>query len=193
MSQSELLALVTQTLSRLGIAHMITGSLASSLYGEPRATHDIDVIAQFDDRHVASLFEAFPPPRFYVTEAAIRDALGPAGTFNIVDMESGVKVDVWRLTAEPFDQARFQRRRAETIHQQAVPFPSPEDVILAKLLWTKLSGGSEKQLTDAVRVYETQYEALDHAYLSQWVEQLEVSDEWQRLLQAAQPLSDGSF
>lgn len=188
MSQSELLALLTQTLTRLGIDHMITGSLASSLYGEPRATHDIDLVARFDEQHVAPLVAAFPPPHFYLTEDGIRDALGPVGMFNLVDMDSGVKVDFWRLTTDPFDQARFARRRPELIDQHNIVFSSPEDIILAKLTWAKLSGGSEKQLTDAIRVYETQYDVLDHAYLSQWVARLDVNDSWQHLEREARPL-----
>jgi hypothetical protein len=188
MSQSELLALVTQTLTRLGIDHMITGSLASSLYGEPRATHDIDVVAQFDERHIAPLAAAFPAPQFFLSEENIRDALGPAGMFNILEMDSGVKIDIWRLTTAAFDRARFERRRSELIDQHAITFSSPEDVILAKIAWAKLSGGSEKQLTDAIRVYETQYEKLDHTYLSQWVERLDVNEQWQQLLREARPL-----
>jgi hypothetical protein len=190
MSQSELLALVTQTLTRLGIDHMITGSLASSLYGEPRATHDIDVVAQLDERHIAPLLAAFAAPQFFVSEQSIRDALDPPGMFNILEIDSGVNIDIWRLTADEFDQARFQRRRTELINQHAMLFSSPEDIILAKLVWAKLSGGSEKQLTDAIRVYETQYETLDHAYLNQWVERLDVKVQWQQLLREAKPLRD---
>jgi hypothetical protein len=191
MSQSELLALVTQTLTRLGIDHMITGSLASSLYGEPRATHDIDVVARFDERHVAPLLTAFPAPQFYLSEQNIRDALNPPGMFNILEINSGVKIDIWRVTTDAFDQARFARRRTEVIDQHEIMFSSPEDIILAKLVWAKLSGGSEKQLTDAIRVYETQYEALDHPYLNEWVERLGVSELWQHLLCEARPLRDG--
>ena len=191
MSQSELLALLAETFARLGIDHMITGSLASSLYGEPRATHDIDVVAQFDEQHVVPLVAAFSAPNFYLTEEGIRDALGPVGMFNLVDMESGVKVDVWRLTADAFDVARFARRRPEEIDRHTIVFSSPEDTILAKLHWAKLSGGSEKQLTDAVRVYETQYDALDHAYLSKWVQELKMSELWQQLLCEAHPVRGG--
>jgi hypothetical protein len=190
MSQSELLALVTQTLTRLSIDHMITGSLASSLYGEPRATHDIDVVAQFDERHIAELLDAFPAPQFYLSEQSIRDALEPPGMFNILDMDSGVKIDIWKLTTDAFDQSRFKRRRNESIDEHDVTFSSPEDIILVKLVWAKLSGGSEKQLTDALRVYETQYESLDHTYLGRWVERLNVDEQWQHLLREAEPLRD---
>ncbi len=44
MSQQELLRKVIQALDQVGIQYMITGSLASSLQGEPRSTHDIDMV-----------------------------------------------------------------------------------------------------------------------------------------------------
>jgi hypothetical protein len=44
MSQQELLAKVIRTLEQLGIEYMVTGSIASSMQGEPRSTHDIDIV-----------------------------------------------------------------------------------------------------------------------------------------------------
>lgn len=52
----------------------------------------------------------------------------------------------------------------------------PEDTILAKLLWAKLSGGSEKQFTDALRVYEIQYGSIDLQYVTHWANELEVNE-----------------
>ncbi len=45
MSQQELLTQVIATLQKLGIEFMLSGSYASSLQGEARATHDIDLVA----------------------------------------------------------------------------------------------------------------------------------------------------
>lgn len=63
---------------------------------------------------------------------------------------------------------------------------SPEDTILAKLRWSKLSGGSEKQFNDALRVYELQYGKLDLGYLNNWVKKLEVEPLWKRLIDEAE-------
>jgi hypothetical protein len=64
----------------------------------------------------------------------------------------------------------------------------PEDTILVNLRWAHLSGGSEKQLTDALRVYEVQYAGLDHTYVNDWAAQLDVGTLLARLRQEAQPL-----
>ena len=44
MSQAELLTRVVTVLQRQGVAHMLTGSHASGCYGDPRMTHDIDLV-----------------------------------------------------------------------------------------------------------------------------------------------------
>ena len=64
---------------------------------------------------------------------------------------------------------------------------SPEDTILSKLRWAKLAGGSEKQLTDAVSVFEVQFGRLDVDYIKRWVDQLQVQSQWQQLIQRADP------
>ena len=62
MSQQELLKRVVQTLDQIGIDYMITGSMASSLQGEPRSTHDIDVVLAIQEIDVDNLVDAFRPP-----------------------------------------------------------------------------------------------------------------------------------
>jgi hypothetical protein len=63
---------------------------------------------------------------------------------------------------------------------------SPEDTILAKLRWAKLSGGSEKQFTDALRVYEVQFGKLDLNYMERWVKKLDLESLWKRLKEEAE-------
>jgi len=89
-------------------------------------------------------------------------------------VNSGDKVDFWMLTGEPFDRSRFSRRYAEDILGMRIMVSSPEDTILAKLRWAVLSGGSEKQFTDALRIYEVQFEKLDISYLERWARELDI-------------------
>ena len=57
-----------------------------------------------------------------------------------------------------------------------------------KLKWARMSGGSEKQYVDALRVYEVQYQTLDQAYLDRWAKSLGVDAILTRLQQEAKPL-----
>ena len=165
---------------------MITGSIASSLYGEPRLTHDIDVVIAIQKPSVDRLVEAFPAPDFYLNRNSIIDAIDRQGTFNLIDVREGSKVDFWILTPSSFDQSRFSRRLLRDIAGTSISVSTPEDTILAKLRWAKLSGGSEKQFVDALRVYEVQFEKLNKEYLESWAKKLEVESMWERLKEEAE-------
>ncbi len=189
MSQQKLLEKVIRVLEKAGIEYMITGSVASSSQGEPRSTHDIDMVVSIEEAKASELAGAFPAPDFYLDEQSIVEAIGglPAQSmFNLIELDSGDKVDFWILSSQDFDRTRFSRRIRQEFEGFEMQLSSPEDTILAKLRWAKLSGGSEKQFTDALGVYEVQYPKLDLDYLDHWANKLEVDCLWQRLKAKAQ-------
>jgi predicted nucleotidyltransferase len=186
MSQQELLKKVIHVLDQLGIQYMITGSVVSSLQGEPRSTHDIDIVVAIQSLKVHELINAFPAVDFYLDKDGIYDAINEGGMFNLLDLKSGDKVDFWLLTDDPFDRSRFSRKYSEEFMGLKLQVSTPEDTILAKLRWAKLSGGSEKQFVDALRVYEVQYGKLDLDYLEQWAKRLSIDYLWKRLLKEAE-------
>lgn len=188
MLQQELLKTIIEVLEALLVEYMLTGSLASSLQGEPRSTHDIDLVVAIEQPVAQQLLSALPPPRFYLDEHNMLDAIERMSVFSLIDADSGGKVDFWVLTGTPFDRSRFSRRYRDRFLGMEVYVSSPEDTILAKLHWARLSGGSEKQFTDALRVYEVQAGALDANYLAQWARKLDVQDLWERLQAQAEVL-----
>jgi hypothetical protein len=181
MSQQELLVRVAGALERLEIAYFITGSWSSSLQGEPRSTHDLDVVVALTSDQAGSLLDAFPADRFYVSEPAVRDAIRDRTMFNVLDTHAGDKVDFWLLTGEPWDRARLGRRIRESVFGANIYVSSPEDTIIAKLRWADLSGGSEKQMNDARGVYEVQAGKLDIAYIESWSEKLGIAHLWREI------------
>ncbi|MHB1361665.1 MAG: hypothetical protein ACYCW5_03580 [Thermoleophilia bacterium] len=164
----------------------MTGSIASSLQGLPRATHDIDFVIDIEAAAVPHLASAFPPPGFHFDEAAALDAIHRGDMFNLIEAGSGIKIDFWPLKDEPFDRSRFGRKRAEKILGIPVRVSSPEDTILMKLKWAEMSGGSEKQFTDALNVYEIQFGNLDLKYLNDWAGRLGVASLLVRLKEQAE-------
>lgn len=166
---------------------MLTGSYASSLQGEPRLTHDIDLVVSITPLGVSALLAAFPPPDYYLDRGAIADAIAQKSQFNLLDATGGDKVDFWILTNEPFDQSRFPRRYVEKFEDQQIYVSTPEDTILMKLKWAEMSGGSEKQFRDAKSVYELQFPTLDLTYLEKWAHALGLDESWARIKQEAQP------
>jgi hypothetical protein len=187
MTQSELLVFVIGRLTQTQTPYMITGSVVSSLQGEPRSTHDIDIVIVLQVQHVASFAQHFPKDQFYINEDAAKDAIRYRSMFNVIDMHSGNKLDFWLLSTEEYDCVRFARRQKVQIAGfEDFYVTTPEDTILSKLKWAKMAGGSEKQLTDATRVYETQYEKLDIGYIENWVLVLHLQKEWQMLKDQAE-------
>jgi hypothetical protein len=184
MSQQELLRKVIMVLDASGMDYMLTGSFVSSLQGEPRASHDLDLVVALTPSGVDALLATFPSPRYYLDRQSVESALnasGPHRQFNLLDVDEGDKVDFWLLSDEPFDQSRFSRKYIDDIGGLRVKVSRPEDTILMKLSWAQMSGGSEKQFGDALRVYEIQSGRLDLGYLEQWAGTLGVSSLWQQL------------
>jgi len=177
---------VVRLLDTIGIEYMISGSIAASLQGEPRSTHDLDFVVDLQKSQLTQFVRSFDLPEFYVDEDSIRDALNNKSMFNIVDSTGGDRIDFWILTEAPFDASRFSRRICEDFMGIELKVSSPEDTILMKLRWAMLSGGSEKQFIDALRAYEVQFENLDLDYLEHWTKKLTVESLWRRVKEEAE-------
>ena len=177
MSQPELLIHTVKALEKSGHEYMLTGSLVSSILGEPRATHDIDVIVAIKTEGIEAFLGEFPKGDFYYDIDAAKQAIRDGGMLNILSA-SGDKVDIWTLTDSEFDKSRFSRKQTVELFGQRPYIPSPEDTILMKLLWSKQCGGSEKQLFDAARVYDLQQETLDDEYFESWLQKLDLTEQF---------------
>jgi len=181
MPQSELLVKVIRALEAADLDYMATGSIVSSLQGEPRSTHDLDLVVALPRAAAGHLLRSFPAPDYYLDEEAVFAAIDKQSTFNLIDTREGDKVDFWLLTGEPFDRSRFARKESVDFLGVKLEISAPEDTILAKLRWAKQAGGSAKHRLDALRVFEVQRERMDLDYLRSWAENLGVREDLARL------------
>jgi hypothetical protein len=178
MSQSELLKLVAATLEDLDIGYMLTGSMASSMQGEPRLSHDVDFVVDLSYEHGKRLVARFASPDFYLDAGAITEAVQYESMFNLLHIPTGDKVDFWILKKDAFSLSAFKRRLAYSFLGSRVITSSPEDTIISKLKWAKLSGGSSKQISDIVGILEVNAPKLDYDYLNSWVLELDLGEHW---------------
>jgi len=81
---------------------MLTGSLASSLYGEPRTTHDVDLVVVITREQVRLIVERFKRMGLYVSQEAAAAALDSKTDFNVIDFSGGWKVDLVIRKDRPF-------------------------------------------------------------------------------------------
>jgi len=87
------LSRVVQALRDAGVPYMLTGSFASSLHGAPRVTHDVDIVIAPTLGSLHQLLSQFPADAYYVSKDAALQAYGSEGMFNVVDFDTGWKVD----------------------------------------------------------------------------------------------------
>ena len=60
MFETDLLLIFIRLLNELGLPYMVTGSVAGVLFGEPRVTHDVDLVLALPGKHAERIVEAFP-------------------------------------------------------------------------------------------------------------------------------------
>ena len=185
MELSELLRFVTGTLDRLGIPYLVTGSMATIAYGEPRLTNDIDLVVRLSPQQVLPLCEAFPEGRFYLSREAALEAAERCGQFNVLHPLSGLKIDLMVADDSEFNASRFGRVRLIALAPDvSASFASPEDVILKKLEYYR-EGGSDKHLRDIAGVIKVMGHDLDRHYLEAWARRLGLSRLWRKVSETA--------
>jgi hypothetical protein len=178
MELSEFLERLARTFEELSIPYLVTGSMATIAYGEPRFTNDIDVVVRLERRQVDELCAAFPEEEFHVDRVTVIESIDRRSQFNILHPASGLKVDVIVAEDTEFDRSRFSRtRRLKTAPEVVVSFASPEDVIVKKLQYCR-EGGSEKHLRDIAGVVKVVGEDLDRGYIERWVREMGLDEIW---------------
>lgn len=169
LTELDVLKNVVNRLENAGLLYMLTGSMAMNYYAEPRMTRDIDIVIALQDTDASSFIELFKDA-YYVSFDAVNDAIRDLSMFNLIHLESVVKVDVIVRKNEQYRQLEFDRRCQIEFAGIKLYIVSKEDLILSKLCWSKESR-SELQFRDIHNLLKTGY---DKEYLQKWASELEV-------------------
>lgn len=173
------LAAIVSELERFEIPHMLAGSFASTYYGDPRTTNDIDLVIDPSREALERFARGLDRGRFYVSVEAAREAFERRGQFNVVLLDSGWKADLILRRDRAFSRAEFERRQSAEIAGVQVHLATAEDTIIAKLEWAR-AGESERQLRDVVGILEVSGERLDRDYIARWIAELGLQALWDR-------------
>lgn len=187
--------LVASIFDRLNLRYAIGGAVASAILGEPRATHDVDLVAEIGSSQVAALLNALEEVGFYVPRAAAAAAVATRRSFNVVHRESAVKVDIFVAGRTPLDEEELQRRRLVPVSADAsrqLYVAVAEDLILQKLLWYREGGEiSDRQWRDVLGLLKVQGPTLNRKLLDRWAGRLGLDDLLRRALtEAGGPATD---
>ena len=175
----QILMHISKILDSLGISYLTGGSIASSIYGVPRATQDIDLVIDLPPGKVQDFAKALQSDFYIDTDAVIR-AVETGSSFNAIHFETVQKIDFFIRGKDEYAAEEMRRRLKIAIDEsgrQTVFIASPEDVILQKLLWFKMgSGTSERQWRDTLGVIKVQSASLDREYLARWAKALDIAE-----------------
>jgi len=177
---AEFLEFVIRQLEGTDIEYMLAGSWASSVYGEPRQTLDVDIVINLRPEEVDSLCGLFPKSEgFYVSVDAARQAVRARHQFNVLHPASGNKVDFIVAADDAWNRGQLARRRRVFINPHLEGFSSsPEDVIIAKMLYYR-EGASEKHVNDIAKMLDKSGAIIDQDYITHWSTQLGLLPIWE--------------
>ena len=180
---------LAEIFERVGIVYALGGSLASSFLGEPRTTVDVDFATRFPDRLLEPFFETVGP-EFYVPVEFARLAVAASTSFNLIQLSSGLKADVFVLGNELLDERQIERRVRMTARRdpdRSLWITSAVDQVLRKLHWYQSGGSlSDRQWRDVVGLLSVQAQSIDLADLRATAHMLQLDDLVERAISDSQ-------
>lgn len=180
------LARVVSAFDRIGAPHAIVGSVGATAWGLQRSTIDTDIITIAVRERVDELLAALSNDQTYFPLDDARRVLQFGGSFNVLDLETTEKIDVFVAPAsDKFAASRLSRRVKARIQDVDTWVATAEDIILAKLRW-RITTRSERQWRDCLDI--AGINQLDVDYLRKWADVIGVRADLEELLEAIKPL-----
>ena len=180
METPDLFELFVRPLHAAGLRYMVSGSLASVHYGEPRLTLDVDLVVHLAEAEIATLAPLFPFEEFYLppVDVIAAEVNRPIrGHFNVIHLLTGQKADVYPSREHPYWDWAWQHRRLGQTGNAEVYFAPPEYVILWKLEFFR-EGGGEKHLRDIRGMLKMSNEDIDRGLLERASAELGLTQQW---------------
>ena len=153
------------------VQYMLSGSVAMSLYTQPRFTRDYDFIVHLNNSDIPGLVSYFREG-YYCDEDSIKEAIRIKGMFNIIDHKTNYKADIVILKDEEYRKTEFDRRRKVKFLDMMIDIVSPEDLLISKLIWIQ-EIQSSIQMED-IRILSANND-LDRDYINRWIRKLKLN------------------
>lgn len=171
-------------LDQVRVPYMVVGGLASIVWGEPRATLDIDVVVWVPEPEIAALvakLAADLPP-------LVSDPFDFIQNTRVLPLQSssGFRIDLI-FGMLPFEEQAIGRAVTFQLQGVNVKFCSAEDLILMKIISER-----DQDIADARAVALRRFSQLDRAYLepridepAMLLERPEIARRWEAWKSAA--------
>lgn len=180
---------VGDAFDRLGVRWVVVGALAASLHGIPRATNDVDLVAELTLEQVNALVDDLGRG-FFVDRRQVVHGVQNRSWFSVIHLESMTKVDVFVAREEPLARAQLDRRVNFRVYQSEAILPvlSAEDTVLQAIDWYRRSDRrATQQLQDAIGVLQVCARTVDRVYLKRSARIAKLTPLLEKVTAAAQP------
>lgn len=178
---TETLKWICENLYSENIPYMITGGSAVGFWGQVRTTMDIDVLVDINKKNFKKFLQKIKKVT-YLEKESLEDIVIDKKMLNIIYNPTCFKVDLIPLIDDEYELSKFKRRIKIKYDEDFIFVISPEDLIISKLLWSKKSGGLEKQIKDCESVYKLNKESLNISYLKKWIDKLNLANEFKKII-----------
>ncbi len=168
MQELNLFQIFTEPLNNRKIDYFITGSVAAIVYGEPRLTHDIDLVLNLALHQIDILSQTFPAEEFYLPPKDILvDEIKreTRGHFNIIHHESGFKADCYLLGKDELQIWALENRNKIEFMNSDLYIAPVEYVILKKLMFYE-EGNANKHLEDIRGILKNSNNLINYDFLN---------------------------
>ena len=185
MQESNLFGVFLSRLETSGLQYMVTGAAASIIYGEPRLTHDIDLVVEMREADAGQIVHAFPSDQFYCPPIEIieQEARRPLrGHFNVIHHATGFKADFYLKGKDELHRWAMAGRKRVELEGLSIWVAPPEYVILRKLEYYR-EGRSEKHLRDIAGMMALSWEQMDMKTLLEKIKEYGLTKEWEKVQQ----------
>ena len=185
MNTDDIVLTVIDFLNERDLPYMLVGSLATNFYCVPRSTEDGDVVVGSNLLQIAREISRsgsrirFDPQLSFESVTATRKVVLRTEGHNF-------EVELFELSADEHDQARFARRVQVETFDRKVCIASLEDMIITKLRWAR-DAGREKDISDARNLIGVQVDVVDWPYVQSWCDRHGTREFLERLKQEVQP------
>ncbi len=181
MTDPDFIGLFIEPLETQGLSYMITGGVASVIYGDPRFTRGIDIVLELPESGIEGLAQALSSPDFFLPpfETLREEALRPRhGHFNIIHRDTVLRADVYLLGDDPLHAWAFGRRVRIPLDASIAIWLAPVEYVIVRKLEYYAISGSDRHLRDISMMLDVSGEKVDRAQLRRWVERLGLDESW---------------
>lgn len=181
MQEPSLFKIFTNKFNELNVPYMVTGSVASIVYGEPRVTHDIDIVITVKANDIKKMEVLFPITEFYfppfevMKNEILRESRGHC---NIIHNESGFKADIYFTGNNEFHLWALENVKIINFHGDNIPIAPPEYVIIMKLEFYK-EGRAQKHIKDIKIILDNSQELINFDLLDTYILHFGLKNEWE--------------